>query len=263
LKYNELKAAEEQGITSLLTEIIEHRKYVKENYRERFNQTLSEWRKLCIASNQFNARIMQNWAHLFVALDTICKCIDLPAIDVTKFNTYCFERAKQWSKFIRSSDTLSEFWNTLLFLAEQKQIIAGWDYKIDTVKKLTIRSGRDESVEKELMEPTKVLFIRLNNIHKIYEQTYRSRTGKQGMSMENLLHYFGSRQYYIGPIKSIRWERKAPGEFRIEDKITNGYAFYYDQLDIDIESQLNYPTPVAYTPNTNSGKPFPDASLIG
>lgn len=252
--YNQLKDLESQGITSLATELIEHREYFKTEYRDTFNKTISEWRSMYTQSVNFNQRIMQNWAHLYTVMFLASQKVNLSCIDINEFKLYCFEKASHWCKFIRSSDTLSEFWNTLLFLAESKEITQGWDYRIETVKKVTLRSVKDETNTKDFVDPTKILYLRLNNIHKIYEQTYRSRTGKIGMTMENLLHYFTSRSYYVGPIKNVRWDRVG------ESKITNGYAFLYDELEMDLESSTSLPNEdfgsASYLSGKINEKPF-------
>lgn len=235
-KFDELRQMESKGLTGLLAELLSHRTYFKQEYKQHVIATMEEWRDAYTGGVTFNLRLMQNWAYLYTAMLLATRKLALPSVDIKAFKQYCFEQGSHWCKYMRSSDTLSEFWNTLMFLLESHEITMGWDIRIETHKTITIRKNREETYKKEFLEPTKILYLRLNNVHKIYEQTYRSRTGKQGMGMESLLHYFSSRPYYIGPIQNIRWSRKVSGEVKIEEKITNGYAFLYNDLDLDIET---------------------------
>lgn len=227
--YIDLKTTEEKGITSLITELLQHRSYFKDKYKEMFNNTISDWRSIYTNNGNFNQRIMQNWAHLYTSMALASNRINIQCVDIQYFKNYCFNKASQWCQFIRSSDTLSEFWNTLQFLSESNQVITGWDFRIVTSLSVTIRRDKDSTEELNFTSPTKVLYLRLNNIHKLYQESYKRRSGKEAMSMENLLHYFKSRSYFIGPVKNFK--------FKNSDKVktTNAYAFYYDQLEIDLE----------------------------
>src|SRR5215831_13644092 len=169
------------------------------------------------------------------------------------------KKAVHWSGFIRASDTLSEFWNTFAFLVDQGIIIDGWDFKIECVAQVRIYKDKKDGKAQDCIhifnEPSKVLFLRLNNVHKHYQQAYRIRTGKEGMSIENLKHYFSGRKYYIGNNQDSRFRRciditqeventsSIPGDktktFQTkkseEIKKSSSFLFLYDQLGINIE----------------------------
>ncbi|MEP7375554.1 MAG: DNA primase [Chitinophagaceae bacterium] len=254
--YDDLKATEEKGLSNILVEIIKHRAFIKENYRIAFNKTLGEWRRSIDGDTQnFNQRIMQNWCHLYTGWQLMSQKITMP-ISNQKFEDYCKQKGIKWSSFIRTSDTLSEFWNTLSFLAEMGTIIEGWDYKIKTLSTIRLRNSQHVEVDIPFNEPTKVIYIRMNNVHKHYQQAYRTRTGKEGMTMENLQHYFSSRKYYLGNSKQSQFRRfvtetqnvpkqtgfntseMVPEVKRVEQaKITSSFVFLYDQLNLDLEKE--------------------------
>jgi hypothetical protein len=254
--YDELKDWESKGLSSVLLEVLKHRKKFDTNYKEKFNKQLSEWRKGKSETKGLNQRILQNYSHLATCYKLISEEMELPqpAIDFTE---YCFKQAVKWSSFIRSSDTLSEFWRTLEFLVNQQQLQEGWDFLVEEHTSIKIRKNRDENIDHEFETPTKVLFLRLNNAHKLFQKEYRSRTGKEGMNIENMLHYFGSRKYFIGSMKQKRFKRFefstetvakpfAQGETMAHttkeevDKHTSCYCFVYEDLEIDIVSNKVY-----------------------
>lgn len=250
-EYNKLKAWEDTGLTSLLVEVLQHRSDFKKHYKDRFDDTLSEWRRT--VKGEFNQRIMQNWCHLATCYSLVNDKIKLPTESVD-FEHYCKQKANEWSRFIRNSDTLSEFWNTLAFMVDQGTLIDGWDYKIEEKAECTVRKDRNEDFTHHFLQPTKLIYIRLNNVHKHYQQAYRMRTGKEGMSLENLMHYFSSRKYFLGSQKQKRFRK---WDFITEQKnypqsqgghavlpetkkvqvetVTTCHVFFYDQLGMDIE----------------------------
>ena len=250
--YDTLKTWESQGMSSMLIELLQYRKDFEENYKENFNGQLSEWRKLRTDARQINQRILQNFSHLATCYNMVSKHMQLP-IAADEFTEYCYNQAVRWSQFIRSSDTLSEFWRTLEFLVNQMEVEEGWDYVVEETLSVTVRVNRTDNRTHDFDTPTKVLYLRLNNVHKLFQSAYRSRTGKEAMNMENLLHYFTSRKYYVGAVKQKRFKRfitvtdavnRTQGfetnsqaivtQKQEEEKITSCYAFVYEDLEIDI-----------------------------
>jgi DNA primase len=262
-QYVKLKEYEEAGLTSMITEIVAYRKEFKAMYKDQFNETLGLWRRsLNGDSGNFNQRIMQNWCHLYTCYAMMGKYFKLP-VSNDHFENYCKQKAVHWSGFIRASDTLSEFWNTFSFLVDQGIIIDGWDFKIEEITQIKVlgsrtdgKDGRQQETTHAFNDPTKVLYLRLNNVHKHYQQAYRSRTGKEGMTIENLKHYFTGRKYFLGNNKQSIFKRYinktdettgaslVPGgavKTSIETKkvsestYSSSYVFMYDHLGIDIE----------------------------
>jgi DNA primase catalytic core len=243
-EYNKLKDWERKGMSSLLLEVLEYRKFFEENYKDKLNNQLSTWRKLQAKEKNINQRILQNFAHLATCYTIISDRMVLPQSSEA-FTDYCFQQAVKWSGFIQSTDTLSEFWRTVEFFVNQNQILAGWDYVVESVVSLRVRINRTEEHQVNFDGPTKILFLRLNNVHKLFQTAYRSRTGKEAMTLDNLLHYFSSKPYNLGAIKQRQFSRIVSGNETVnntilssrkeEKKITSCYAFLYDDLGIDIE----------------------------
>ncbi|MEQ1678530.1 MAG: hypothetical protein ABL876_17675, partial [Chitinophagaceae bacterium] len=277
-EYDKLKRIEEAGLSHLVTDIINLRPVVKEQYRDSFNKTLQHWRLNTPLGEVGNIRIMQNWCHLYTGWKIISKHMKMP-VSNNEFEKYCSEKAMQWSRFIRSSDTLSEFWNTIAYLVDMGSIVDGWDYKIVTLTEIKIFKNRKEEVIQSFNDPTKVIYIRMNNVHKQYQLAFRQRTGKEGMTMENLLHYFSSRKYFVGNNKQSRFKRfvvktenvTTPGfagspaiqrpEVRREEEAinTSSYVFLYNELGMDIERETQgIPEDLELKMEQKNGTPYPD-----
>lgn len=249
--YDSLKGYEKQGLNSMLEELVMLRQHFQSNYKNSLNNQLSYWRKNNPKAGQLNQRILQNWAHLFTCYFLASQHIQLPVI-TEDFKNYCFEAAEKWSGFIRSTDTLSEFWRTVEFLYNASLLIEDWDFIVEDVTNLQVRKTREAQETISFLQPTKVLFIRLNNAHKLFQSDFRKRTGREAMPMDSLIHYFSSRKYFIGNVKSKKFKRiinnykdttlesnegtrhviaKDP-EWQFSN--TSCYAFKYDELEINI-----------------------------
>lgn len=249
--YDDLKAIEKKGLSSMLTELFQHREKVKKEYYQKFNDILGAWRKA--TSESYNQRILQNWCHLSTMWQIFSEVIKLP-MDWVQFDRLAYAQSIKYSRFMKSSDTLSEFWNTVAFLLDEGKIISGWDFKIETLQEITLRKGDGKEHKVRFDQPKKLLFIRLNNVHKHYEQAYRLRKGETAMSFENLSHYFSNRDYFVGQVKQKQFRRfitdvvetvsadssgnskkNAHSELRATTTNTNAYVFDYDLLNCDLE----------------------------
>ncbi|MGN7786779.1 DNA primase [Niabella sp. 22666] len=251
-QYDQLKMLERQGLNSVITELLQYRAEFEANYRDRFNNTLSNWRKHKSGASSLNQRIIQNYAHLSTCYGMVGEKVVMP-IPSVEFDDYCYTKAVEWSGFIRSTDTLSEFWRTLEFLVGEDKVEEGWDFVVEEHTDLTIAPDRNNTESISFNEPTRIIFLRINNVHKLFQQAFRNRTGKEAMSLENIMHYFKSRKYFLGPVRSKRfnrYKRQVVGkpvnnglngtsevpqiELSKESKVSSCYAFRYDDLEIDI-----------------------------
>lgn len=243
--FDDLKQVGKQGITSLLTELLNMRGYFDTNFRQQYLEQLGEWIKLTSQQGKpLVQRIMNNYAILATSYKILSNNYTLP-ISADQFTEYCLQQAKKWSAFVSSSDTLSEFWRYISFLFESGQVVDGWDIIVKKETTITTRDGQTSTYDAGEL----VMYIRLNNTHKVYQAENRKRTGKDGISMDMLLHYFKAKKYFIGPIKSMRFKRfkdeveaVAPGmlgnphrRLKPQETIASCHAFLYSEIAKQIE----------------------------
>jgi DNA primase len=243
--YQLLKKWEENGLSSILVEILQLRQEFDKDYKENFDTLLGHWRRTKSEARSLNQRILQNFGHMATCYAMAAKHVLMPVPD-NEFADYCYKQAIRWSAFIRNSDTLSEFWRMLEFFVSENAVENGWDFIIKEEMAVTVRISRSEEKAIQFTEPTKVLYLRVNNVHKKFESAFRTRTGNQAMSLDNLLHYFSSRKYYLGAIKQKAFKRyttttdESNGSIATHKKpqqtITSCYAFMYEDLGISIET---------------------------
>lgn len=236
--YNTLKQWEDEGLTNLTAEILSLRQIYKDEYREVFNEIINDWRRNTPDAKRCNQRILQNWCHAAANYSILSTKFNLP-MDEEIYRQQCLQNAVKWSSFISTSDVLAEFWATIQNLVNTRQAVEGWDYIVNSETKVKTENGL-----KEFTEPTDTLFIRLKNIHPLYEADSKRR-GKTPLSRENLLHYFSSRKYYLGPIQSKKFfkfednahlnkEARAERSFVRKETVASCYAFVYKDLNIEV-----------------------------
>lgn len=248
--FDSLKQLGKQGITSLLTDLMNMRATVEANFRTMYLEQLGEWIKETSQKGKpLVQRIMNNYAIMATCYRILAAHHRVPT-SVNDFTAYCLKKAAQWSQFVSSSDTLSEFWRYLSYLFEAGQVVDGWDIVVERTMHLETREGKIYNWDAGEL----VLYIRLNAVHKVYQAEHRKRMAKDGMSMENLLHYFKSKKYFLGAIKQKRFkrytkqfvEKSGTGlypeqnasvypETKPQETIASCHAFLYSEIEKQIE----------------------------
>lgn len=249
--FDDLKQIGKQGITSLLTELLNLRPNFEANFRTLYLQQVGEWiNQTSQQGKPLVRRILNNYAILSTCYRILSDHFPL-GISHQKFTDYCLQKASQWSAFVSSSDTLSEFWRFISYMFEQGLIVDGWDMEVKNEFKVDLRDGGSQTWDAS----EKVLYLRLNTVHKVYQSEYRKRYSKDGMSMENLLHYFKSKKYFLGPVKQ-RWFKRYQNEvteqplvgglypeqsakpykeLKPQKTLTSSYAFLYSEIQRQID----------------------------
>ena len=229
----------------MLIDLLRLRPLFEKTYQERFNHIINNWRRHRKEARGLNQRILQNYAHMATGYAIAGDILAMPQ-HPEDYEDYCYRQAVRWSQFIRSSDTLSEFWRTFEFFVSEQAVELDWDYAVVTEMSTRIRKNRAEEISIDHTEPTRVLYLRLNTVHKKFETAFRNRTGQQAMSLDNLLHYFSSRKYYLGPVKQRQFRRWITETTQVngivgtnrreQQQTTSCYAFLLDELDIAVDA---------------------------
>lgn len=202
--FQELEAMHKEGITSLLCDLLNMRAGFEKDFRENYLKQLREW--INISQQQGKPlvqRIMQNYCMMATCYKMLADHFPGLPVTASQLTEYCLSKAREWSRFVSSSDTLSEFWKFLSYMFDSGLVVSGWDFIVETVFSLELRNGQKKIWD----NGEKVLFLRMNTVHKHYQKEYRTRNNKEAMSQENLEHYFNSKKYFIGKIKQKKFRR--------------------------------------------------------
>lgn len=229
--YTQLKTLEKNGITSLIVEIIQHRKAFTESYIEQFPETFKQLRDIITKQNGiYNERVLRNYTAIANAYQYFFKHITFPFTYEHVKNT-CVKDIIKLSTLISESDSLADFWNTVVYLLETGEIQEGFHFRILQMQHISLKKdGKD--AEKKFPAPTKLLSIRLTTIHKLYLEAHRKQTGKTGINFQSLELYIVTAKGYVGKNSSLQFTDQHGGKIQ-----TSSYIFEYDLLGVNLERE--------------------------
>lgn len=227
--YDKLKSTEKAGLSGLLVPIIKHRRRFEKEYPHSFAETFRDLRAAITDSGGvYKERVLRNYT-------AILNCYRF-FMDHFKFPfTYqqVFDRCKsdviRLSNLIAESDSLADFWNTVLYLQEIGEINDGFHFRVVETTEVTIK-GQNGDTKRTFLQPKKLLYIRLTSIHMMYQEAHRKQTGKNGINLQSLELYIGSAKGYLGMCKSYRFTDQHG-----QSKVTSCHVFDYDLLNLPLE----------------------------
>lgn len=237
--YNTLKEMESNGgFNSLLVDIFGLREEFKKDYHPTFSEIFVEAHKEIKKRNlRWNERIGRNYCYLLAGVKIASQHFALPFKYQDLYDDV-IQEIHHITRLITGTDATSEFWRIVMSLADQNKVVAGWHYRIDVkYGPLDLYGGKQYTI----LEPTRILFIRISHIHTLYKLAYRSETGKEGMNISSLTSYFENRPYYIGVNNKMRFTGKDPHTGVERSSSTSCLVFNYDMMEqagIELQQEL-------------------------
>ena len=227
--YTTLKMHEQTGISSIVCEILNHRKYIGENYNRRF-ETVSAELKAAFTKEEVTPknRVIENFTSALTMVHLMANKVKLP-FTYADFFSDCKSEIIKLSSIISESNTLSEFWKVMEFLIDQDIIEQGYHYKVEVHSDVRIAQDKT-TVKKTFEEPKKLLFIRFSTIHALYVKEKRNQTGKSGQNEVTILTYMKDQAYYIGNSPGGGFKSK-----KGESMNTSSFVFDYDLIGANLE----------------------------
>ena len=203
--FQDLKKREKNGLSNILIDLMRIRPVVVEHFakiqRQVFKDLKAKFREKGITVEN---RIT-NTVSLFVAmvklLELHAKHLELP-FTYNEFFALAEAQVIEQSEQILSTNRLAGFFESIEILMLREKLISGRDFKIEIGRKLSIMQNSKETIEKDLGMDTKLLYLRINNIHSHYSDLKKTEALKIG----NLMTYIKDYPAYIGHVKSTRFE---------------------------------------------------------
>lgn len=227
--YDNLKKIEEQGISSIVCEILDFRKLIESRFVGVFAKIFDTLKNdLLKLGEHIEERLIRNFAVILAPVKIIEQ-------QHTNFLPFSFNdlylqatnKIVELSAMISSSEALAVFWDMVEYLLDSKIITNGYDFKIEILPAGTplkvFKGYKDGQRIKEDYLPadqTDLLYLKLSKIHGAYLEAHRKQYGQNGMELNSLIHYMESSKYYIGKVLSTRFN----------DSNTSAIVFNYDIL---------------------------------
>ncbi len=236
-EFNKLITWTNQGISSLIIDVIKHREYFKTNLTRVYNEVIREI-KLDLGDQEYQERIFSNIAVLLISYKILADKISFP-FAYADFKKYALELLIENSNSVADSNGLTEFWQILQFLRESSVVREAEHFKIEKPISITLEVGKREKVQHENPNREKqYLFLRLNTTHQFYVREVTRREGSDVIGETTIRNYFKSRPYFVGRTM----KRFATGTY-------NAFVFDYTMMQKNRIVTLHEDREVATTDN--------------
>lgn len=212
--YNQLKKYEVDGLSSLLCEVIQHRKLLEKNYMLEFEQVYNELKYHPELENSgVEERLIRNFATILTAVKIMTTTnISLPFT----YNTLLLQtttRISEMSNMINTSESLAVFWDMVIYLLDNFLIKEGTDFKLETFhpghQQVIITGFSQGRPNKDILnftKPTQVFFLNLSRVHPLYLEHHRKQYGNKGLDKNSLIYYLKSTKAFLGYTNPVRFD---------------------------------------------------------
>lgn len=221
--YALLKSWEEVGMSSMLIDILEHRKLIEKTLHKEYAD-LSKQLKAELKAREYQERMLQNYLALLAPMKILFPFFQFPFTFEDMYNQFK-EAILDSSDLIIESEGLAEFWRTLEYLRDRQPFALleeGLHFQIDKFDALKLQTRKGEKdFEFVNTDRKEIMMLRLNLVHQLYHKEVSSREGVEVIGENTLRNYFKSKKYFIGSVKSHRFK----------DTSTSAYAFDYRMME--------------------------------
>ena len=222
-EYNLLKSWEEEGLTSLVLDIVEHREEVEKGYVKTYADIINRFKK-DLKAHDYQERMLQNYVVIMTPITILWQHFNFP-FEYEELYELCKNAIIDSSDLIIESEGLAEFWKTLEYLLDRQPyplLVKDTHFIIDTPISLKLQGRKGEKeIEWTNDKRKRVLFLRLNAVHQLYHKEVSTREGMDVIGENTLRNYFKSKKYYIGAVRSKNFS----------DTSTSAYIFDYDMME--------------------------------
>ena len=238
LNYNELKNIEDEGLTQITNEILQHRSFFVANFKENFDAAASEIAQI-IDKNSIEDRIYRNWVILLASIRTLKEKVELPMPYQGILMTFA-PLIKRQNEETKKNNEVSNFWDIFTYLVREGVIEKDYDYRIDHVRKL--KTDKIDAEGNKIV--IQIDFIRISQMY----AKHSKMTSQKLLPTETLKYYLENSPEYLG-VKTSRMKRRVNllqnretakqfegdgSEARVETFSVKVRCFDYEKLDIDV-----------------------------
>lgn len=222
-EYNLLISWQEEGLTSLVLDIVAHREEVEKGYVKTYADIINRFKK-DLKTHDYQERMLQNYVVIMTPITILWQHFNFP-FEYEELYQLCKNAIIDSSDLIVESEGLVEFWKTLEYLLDRQPyplLVKDTHFIIDTPIGLKLQGRKGEKeIEWTNDKRKRVLYLRLNAVHQLYHKEVSTREGVDVIGENTLRNYFKSKKYFIGAVRSHRFS----------DTATSAYIFDYDMME--------------------------------
>ena len=251
-RFDELKKAEEKGLTNILIEILNQRKYIEKYYYKYQIQIKDTLKKELQENNEkYIERILNSISEYLAVFKIMIEFSELEfAFDYETFYWAAKEKCIRLSEMVQNANRLAVFFQTITYLFNIGKITAGKEFKIEKRKSIKIRINQNETKDIVFENERNLIFIRVNLIFPMYRDIQKNESLKTSL----LNTYLKDSPAWVGSAinEDFEWyERKIlQKDNQVGDKYvteeyvaskirnTTAIALDYDMLDLDLQKVI-------------------------
>jgi len=224
--FQALKELQDEGLSSLVTDIMVHREFIKNKFDVQFrkvsNRFRERFRNLKIT---ISTRLQNNYVLLFTMLHILNEQFEYPFSLDDAFDVYVTDMIKH-QELLSTSDTLAEFFDYVELCFRNGSLRDGQDYMLETVSSLKMKKpGVIEAEEVIFSDPKSVIHFNLKQVHFAYLAEISKRSKRPGMSKSNLEKYLSEHDAFIGKCPITQYGSSVR---------TSSIVFDYDKLRLNL-----------------------------
>ncbi len=263
--FKNLKEREKAGLSNILIEVLRIRPQISEHFSKQqricFKDLKEVFRKKGITVENRITNTVSLFTTMVKILEVHAPQLELP-FSYDTFFKLAQDQIIEQSEQILSTNRLSGFFESIEILMLREKLVTGRDFKIEIGSKINIMQNSKETYEKILNKESKILYLRLNNIHSHYCELKKTEALKMG----NLNTYLKDHPAYIGHVKSTRfdWMEFKDQKDPLKDYVmkvamrasanTSAVAFNYEILKENVNIDLEkYDMDINESPKEESG----------
>lgn len=208
--FKELKAYEKEGLSYLLTQVLELRPLFQKKFEAYWNKCTKDLISEVggMGGRSGDVTRVCNTVSMFLAtmklMEQDAAHLALP-FTYNDFFKLAVDKVKHQVEMISRTDKLAVFFQTMEYLIDKGSLKINRDYKIEQPGTVALSGGE----QVRLASPdTKVIYMNLSNVHKYY---VTSMHGERPLTMTTLNVNLKSHPAYLGTVKGCRFtwmERK-------------------------------------------------------
>ncbi len=225
--YERLKRVEEDGLSQVITTLLNEREIVERKFGRMFSEILEYYKEtLMKKSIQVDDRILRNYTILATIIWIFEK--ETPVrlkINPELFRDMCLRDAIDQSEKVSNSDALGTFWKIISGLIQGGNITKS-DYDIQetwTENAVSKSEGEKHMREIKFDVRTRVLYLDFDLIYQKYMEQHRKIFGSTGLGLQTMMDYTHNHWSYVG-LKGSHYFKGGNG------KRTSAHMFNYDSL---------------------------------
>ena len=230
-RFEELQRIQKKGLTHLTAEILKLRSYFQGNFRQAWDEAMSDLNDL-VRDFNIEDRTLRNWVTVLAAFRCLEKKLQLP-MSYGEMLQICAEGCKDQNAKTIQNNELSGFWDTLDILVSSSKAWPNVDYRILPGKNREhpIKEGT-QSVY--LRSDKRYLFLSFKRVASLYSKETRD-SGSKSIPVESLRFYLEKSEEFLGTAKSVRFRMvDTPqgyiGATSSKEKVTTAMIFDYDAI---------------------------------